>query len=462
MQAAAILKQDLKGKIRWFITLRWLAAAGLALAISGARFVLHVPLPLLPLYLGNALLILYNGICYLINRRLQTAIDSPAWIDRAHRLANVQVLLDLSLLTYLIHYSGGLENPFSFYYIFHMIMSSILLTNRSAYLQATFAVLLFGLVMAGENFGALPHYSLSGAVTEQPEFTGTVFLGRFLAFSSTLYIAVYLTTTIVNKLRQRERELEVSNDLLAEQDRLKSRYVMTVSHDIQSSLAAIESCLKTVLDGFTGGLGEKTQELIQRAAVRSQSLLRFVRDLLDVSRMRAEGEIRRERVDLLELIEKQAGLLREQIEEKALSFTLNSRCGRPILYANRTSIEQLIDNLLGNAVRYTGEAGKVTITVAAGEKKGTVEVSVADTGIGISAHSLPHIFEDFYRASNAKAFMESGTGLGLAIAKEIVELHGGRIGVESEENKGTRFFFTLPLGTDSLELRQPKKVEHKL
>jgi signal transduction histidine kinase len=462
MQEAAILKQDLKGKIRWFITLRWLAAAGLALAISGARFVLHVPLPLLPLYLGNALLILYNGICYLINRRLQTAIDSPAWIDRAHRLANVQVLLDLSLLTYLIHYSGGLENPFSFYYIFHMIMSSILLTNRSAYLQATFAVLLFGLVMAGENFGALPHYSLSGAVTAQPEFTGTVFLGRFLAFSSTLYIAVYLTTTIVNKLRQRERELEVSNGLLAEQDRLKSRYVMTVSHDIQSSLAAIESCLQTVLDGFTGGLGEKTRELIQRAAVRSQSLLRFVRDLLDVSRMRAEGEIRRERVDLLELIERQAGLLREQIEEKALSFTLNSRCGRPILYANRTSIEQLIDNLLGNAVRYTGEAGKVTITVAAGEKKGTVEVSVADTGIGISADSLPHIFEDFYRAANAKTFTESGTGLGLAIAKEIVELHGGRIGVESEENKGTRFFFTLPLDTDSLARRQPKKVEHKL
>ena len=97
--AAAILKQDLKGKIRWFITLRWLAAVGLALIITGARFILDIPLPLLPLYMGNVFLVVYNGICHLINRRLQAQIDTADWIDKAHRLANFQILLDLSLLT---------------------------------------------------------------------------------------------------------------------------------------------------------------------------------------------------------------------------------------------------------------------------------------------------------------------------------------------------------------------------
>ena len=105
----------MKGKIRWFITLRWLAAAGLALVITGARFILHIPLPLLPLYLGSVFLVVYNGICHLINRRLQAQIDAEDWIDKVHRLANVQILLDLSLLTYLIYFSGGLENPFIFY-----------------------------------------------------------------------------------------------------------------------------------------------------------------------------------------------------------------------------------------------------------------------------------------------------------------------------------------------------------
>jgi len=249
-----------KGKIRWLITLRWLAAAGLALVITGARFILHIPLPLLPLYLGSVFLVVYNGICHLINRRLQARIDSPGWIDKVHRLANVQILLDLSLLTYLLHFSGGLENPFVFYYIFHMIISSILLTNRAAYLQATFASLLFGMLMAGELLGLLPHHSLSAAGVAPEPISATAFLGRFLSFSSTLYIAVYLTTAIVNKLRQRERELEISNQLLAEQDRLKSQYVMIVSHDIQASLSAIESCLHTVLHGFTGKIGEKSRE----------------------------------------------------------------------------------------------------------------------------------------------------------------------------------------------------------
>jgi len=425
--AAAILKQDLKGKIRWFITLRWMAAAGLALVVTGTRFILNVPLPLLPLYLGNLFLVVYNSLCHLINSRLQARIDSEDWIDKAHRLANVQILLDLGLLTYLIYFSGGLENPFIFYYIFHMIISA----------------LLFGLLMAGEMFGVLPYHSLSTAGVAPEPKSVIATLGRFLSFSSTLYIAVYLTTTIVNKLRQRERELEISNQLLAEQDKLKSQYVMIVSHDIQASLSAIESCLQTVLHGFTGKIGERSRDMVQRATVRSQHLLRFVRDLLDVSRMRSENDVVKEEVNLVDVIDREMELFRQQIEEKGISLSFENQAGDVILHANRFSIEQLFNNLLGNAVRYTGEGGRIAVSVQPLAGREAVEVRIADSGIGIAPDSLPRIFDDFYRAGNAKAFTENGTGLGLSIVKKIVELHDGEIHVESEVNKGSTFVFAL-------------------
>ena len=431
--AAAILKQDLRGKIRWFILLRWIAAAGLALVITGARFLLDIPLPLLPLYLGNLFLVLYNGLCYAVNRRLQQRIDTSGWIDRAHRLANVQILLDLSLLTYLIYYSGGLENPFIFYYIFHMIISGILLTNRSAYLQATFASILFGLLMAARLLDLLPYYALPGAA-------GTVsltgYIGRFLAFSSTLYIAVYLTTTIVNKLHQREREL-------AEQDKLKSQYVLTVSHDIQSSLATVDSCLETVLQGYTGGIGQETRDMIQRADLRTRHLLDFVRDLLDISRMRTQNDIPKEEVNLVEVVEKEIELFREQSRDRDIALSFENLAGEFYLQANRFSLEQLFNNLLSNALRYTPGGGSVSVTLKPGDKRHSIEARIADSGIGIEPENLSQIFDDFYRTGNARTFTENGTGLGLAIVKRIVELHDGVIRVESEVNRGTIFIFTV-------------------
>jgi len=271
----------------------------------------------------------------------------------------------------------------------------------------------------------------------------TGYIGRFVAFSSTLYIAVYLTTTIVKMLHQRERELEVSNRLLAEQDKLKSQYVLVVSHDIQSSLAAIDGCLQTVLQGFTGTIGEKTRDMVQRANVRTRHLLGFVRDLLEVSRMRTESEVPKETVNLVEVIEKEVELFRQQSQERGISLSFENHGGEVILRANRISMEQLFNNLLGNALRYTPEGGRVSVSLKHTDKKNTVEARITDSGIGIAPEHLPRIFDDFYRAGNAKAFTENGTGLGLAIVKRIVELHGGAIRVESAVNRGTTFIVTL-------------------
>jgi signal transduction histidine kinase len=444
-QSLPNLKEDLKGKIRWFIVLRWLAGGGLFLVIMGARYLLQLPIALPPLLGGNAFLLLYNGVSHLLNRRIQAQFDSPRWLPRVQILANVQTILDLSLLTWLLYFSGGMQNPFILYYVFHMIISGILLTRRSAYLQATFASLLFGAVTAAQVLGWLPYHPL-GLRGLPPAMAGDflLMLGYFMALTTTLYIAVYLTTNIVSRLREREAELQESNRKLAEQDRIKSQYVMTVSHDMQSSLSTVDSCLQTVLQGYTGAVPEKSRDMIQRAASRSEELLSFVRDLLDVSRMRAQATIERERFPLAEVLDKALELLAEPLRAKELRLELVEIDPQLLVLANRTSVQQLLSNLLSNAIRYTPEGGRITVQMRTSGDPRWVEMSVADTGIGIPAADLPNIFSDFHRAANARAVAPTGTGLGLAIARRIVELHGGEIHVQSELNRGTRFVFTLP------------------
>ncbi len=429
-----VAKEDLAARIRWFITMRWLAAAGLALAITAAWLAFGLSLPLLPLYAGNLFLLAYNLACRIGFARLQARLEAPDWLQRAQRLASAQIFIDLGLLTYLLYFSGGLENPFVFYYIFHMILSAILLRNRFAYLQAAFAVLLLGLVSVAEALGWIPRFPVPGfgsAAMPTP-----VLVGRLAAFASTLFIAVYFTTSIVNRLRQRERELE-------EQDRLKSRYVMTVSHDLQAGLAAVEGLLAAVLHGFTEAVGEKTRELLGRASERTHLLLRFVRDLLDLSRMRAETDVQREEVHLAALLQGEAELFADPLAAKKLEFRFENTAGDPVSRGNRTALSQLFNNLIANAVRYTPEGGVLSVGLSrAGEQ---LQVIVEDTGIGIAPEHLDRLFEDFFRAPNAKSVSEAGTGLGLSIVKQSVQMHGGCIRVDSEVGRGTRFIVTLPV-----------------
>jgi signal transduction histidine kinase len=260
-----------------------------------------------------------------------------------------------------------------------------------------------------------------------------------------------MTTFIVNELRVREREMEISNRKLEEQDRLKSRYVLTVSHDIQNSLSTIQNLLKVSLEGYAGSISQNMKETLSRAEARSSSLLRFVRDLLNLSSMRAEVEIKKGPLDLIEVIDQQVEILKAEMEKKKLSFEMKRALKNAIVNGNRIAMDQLFANLLSNAVKYTGRGGRITLTLEKSAVSGSVAISgsvqieIADSGIGIPEENIPFIFEDFYRANNAKESEEIGTGLGLSIVKKIIETHGGKIRVDSQINRGTRFSLTLPL-----------------
>ena len=221
------LTPDARDRVKWLINLRWIACAGLAAVILLAAYGLVPTLRVKELLLANLAVAVLNAL-YLLTLR---AVGSRG----ARRLIRVQIFLDLTVLTLLLHLSGGFENPFVLFFVFHMVIASILLSNRAAYLAATFAVLLFGGTAAAERLALLPHHHLAGVHSAELYFDSPAYLPAvFSAFAATLYIVVYMSTSIVNRLRMREAEL-------VGKDRVKSQYVQTLSHDIRGSLAAIQS-----------------------------------------------------------------------------------------------------------------------------------------------------------------------------------------------------------------------------
>ena len=438
-----VLERELDERLRWLISIRWFAAAGVVLVILGTRGFLKIQLDLLPLFIGSIILLVYNSGFYVVNRKLFLHRGQPDWFPMATRVANLQISFDLFLLAFFIHFSGGLENPFIFYFIFHMVIASMLLSIRAAYFQATLAVLMLTAIGVLECTGILQHHHLEGFIPRSSCLLSTKYnLGVLIIVGSTLYITVFLTTSIVNRLRKGERSLLLATERLALQDKLKSEYVKKVSHDIQSSLSTIQTCLQVVLEGNTGPISDDATQMIQRAENRSGLLIKFVKDLLNLSSIRAREKMEMQIVSLKNLAERMIDQNQILAKEKRLELVLSMN-QHYWVKINAIAIEELLLNLLSNAIRYTPEGGRITLQAEA-VSDSEVQVSVSDTGIGIPAKDLPHIFQDFFRAKNAKSLEKSGTGLGLSIAKQIVETHHGRIWAESRIDEGTTFYFTLP------------------
>jgi len=231
-------------------------------------------------------------------------------------------------------------------------------------------------------------------------------------------------------------------ELLEEEKRQFLRFVSIAAHDLKAPLAAIQSFLGVLLGGFAGELNEKQKHMMQRASQRINELLNLISDLLDIPRIEM-GQLVQEmkEVSLVQIIDSFVEEGSTLAEQKGLRFSVHIPPDLSCVYGAPTRLQQVITNLLNNAINYTDE-GEVVAQVV--ETDSEILVEVADTGCGISPDDMPRLFEDFFRGSNAGP---KGTGLGLSISRRIVEAHGGKIWAESpctENGKGSKFCFTLP------------------
>jgi PAS domain S-box-containing protein len=245
---------------------------------------------------------------------------------------------------------------------------------------------------------------------------------------------------IVTALRDITREVEA--------DRAKSEFVSTVSHELRTPLTSIKGYTDLIYAGAVGPVNDQQKRFLGIIKSNADRLTALINDLLDISRIESgRVKIKVESQQLIEIVHEVIESLHEQIEVKDLKLELQLPDGVPDIMGDRLRLNQIVTNLIGNAVKFTDE-GWIRVSLCTLE--GAVRLDVADSGIGISMEDQGKIFEKFYRADTPVMEGRGGTGLGLAITKELVELHGGRLWVKSEIDVGSTFTVVLPAAAQDL------------
>jgi signal transduction histidine kinase len=240
------------------------------------------------------------------------------------------------------------------------------------------------------------------------------------------------------------RELEIVNDRLRELDKMKSQFVANVSHELRTPLSAIEGLADNMLHGITGELNPKQVDYVTEVKASADRLARLIDDILDLSTIERGGvELRPASLSVAALVQDVVGGLRTMAHEKQIALEIAPIAMNLSAWADRDKIAQVLTNLIGNAVKFSPQHSKVT--VGAHQNGGQwLEISVADTGPGIAPEERGNIFDEFYQVTRRGKEKTKGVGLGLAISKKLIDMHGGKLWMESEAGKGSVFYFTLP------------------
>ena len=247
------------------------------------------------------------------------------------------------------------------------------------------------------------------------------------------------------KLRESNTKLEKATDQARAANRSKSEFLANMSHELRTPLNHIIGFTQLVLDGKTGELGETQKEYLGDVLDSSRHLLSLINDILDMSKIEAgKMELALSYIDISELIGRCVGMVKEKADEKQINLAFSNASSLDRISADERKIKQVFYNLISNAVKFTPPGGEVGI-LATDSEDGSVLFSVADTGIGIEKKNHTRIFEPFSQLDSAASREHAGTGLGLSLSRTLVELHGGRIWMQSGgKGKGSTFYFTIP------------------
>jgi signal transduction histidine kinase len=242
-------------------------------------------------------------------------------------------------------------------------------------------------------------------------------------------------------------ELNEANARLRELAEMREEFLALTTHDLRSPLTVISGVISFFTSGRLGELSPEQKNMVGMMERNTQNLIELVNDLLDAAKLESGSlQLELSDVDLHVLVHEICEPFVQLAREKGVTLTqLDASAGSPcILRADRAKLRRIIVNLLSNALKFTTKGGRVSVRVeAAGD--GYVRIAVADTGVGIAADDLPFLFDKYEQARHRATRGEKGTGLGLYITRQLVELHGGKIRVESEVGRGSTFSFTLPV-----------------
>lgn len=475
-------------QVHWFIRLRWIFAAGALLLLAIER--IAVPEVVRPLELWGVVagVAVVNIVWTLLSRMLRKQLENPEGnrrvaIRSGQSFVSAQIAIDLLMLTWILALTGGVENPMALFYLFHVAITGLLLRTWQAAIQSSWAVVLYGTMCLGQQQGWLPYYPFLPqlgplGLHTSPEYVGIAIFVVALAVLGTLYF----TDRIGKVLNQREAmlieynaALHKSQQAIQDLQRRRSRFMQTAAHQLKSPLAMVQTFANLIRDGLVIDMVD-IQATCDKIVRRSREGIAQVTELLALARVQ-EADPQRHREShsdvgaiVTELCQKQAPVA----AEKNLDFVWQiPPDGKLVVQVHPADLADCIGNLIENAVKYTPERGRVTVTVLCGQRIVSTEdplrpeasperakrvadyvyVIVRDTGIGIEdktvlvrgdAQAADSIFDAFRRGNAALAAGIPGTGLGLSIVREVVEQANGFIHVHSRPRKGSTFTVAFP------------------
>lgn len=267
----------------------------------------------------------------------------------------------------------------------------------------------------------------------------------------------------IGELKKANRELEEDKKELVEVDKMKDEFLQMATHELNTPISVIEGKLSMIMDEDLGGFEPKQKEFLRSVTDNSKRLAQLAKDMLNVTRIdQNRVSLIKSEVNLVEMASTIVSDLQLRAKQKNNALTFEKPAeSLPKLFIDQIKITEVINNLIINATKFTQD-GAITVRIEL--KDNEVLVSVKDTGVGISKEDQTHLFEKFHQVGrfDPKSPVEQqGTGLGLYISRKLIELHGGRIWIESELGKGTKFYFTLPINNQHEKVQNDQKTSHR-
>lgn len=328
------------------------------------------------------------------------------------------------------------------------------------------------------DFSVLRYDNLFAPIMLNEDFLGFTEIYRNKSFTTedaTCFQTLVQQVTLPLQSASLYQELKVTNRKLQKLERLKSEFISIVSHELRTPLTAIKNAMDIILSGKAGDMTENIEKFVSMGKRNATRLSGIINDLLDISKIEAgKMDFKFELINIEPVIEYVKNNLTEVAREKDLTIKyLPSE--KPVqIYADSNRLEQVLTNLVSNAIKFSPEAGEIEVTtkiVNARELQydnsfeediknlqgNYLQVCVEDHGIGIERKDLNHVFDKFAQIENSLSRKIGGTGLGLPIARQLIESHNGAIWCDSEINKGSRFYFVIPIANDKSNFIMLKK-----
>ncbi len=450
-------EEELFSRLQWFVKLRWLFLLGLGALLFFATQILKLRMHLFPILIIAGLVLLYNLGFFLLQRLIRTPPLSVATARGLRIEANFQIGLDLLALVLLIHFSGGIENPFIFFFVFHMIMGSILLSGRDIWFQAGVTVGLLFLLLALSYFGLIPHYHIHGFASDELWTNLPYILAGIASFGATIFMAVWMTNSIARSLRKREeelyltktqlerksRELEAANrelvkqqNLLIQSEKLASMGKLSagIAHELNNPLTGVLSFSHFIKDAHPED--DTLQNDLDVVIRETERCKRIIKGLLDFAR---QSQPEKTEDNVILLLQRTLALIANHKDFKNIEIIRELPPQLPLVMIDRDQMQQVFMNLIVNAGEAMPLGGTLRVSAGLAPDREAVEIHFQDTGAGIAEKDLGKIFDPFFTTK------EMGTGLGLSISLGIIANHGGQLQVESRPGQGSTFMVRLPL-----------------